>query len=86
VDWFFNGILATGGVLESTAGAGGPWAAPSNSTALSLEVEGDPPVPVATIPEPSTLAVLLVALVGMVGYHAWQRRRAGLRLALIQCR
>jgi hypothetical protein len=39
-----------------------------------------------TLPEPSTLSVLLVALVGLAGYHAWQRRRSGLSLALSQCR
>jgi hypothetical protein len=36
-----------------------------------------------TIPEPSTLAILTLSLAGMAGYSVWQRRRAGMRLALL---
>jgi hypothetical protein len=78
-EWFQNSTLATG-TLAGSLNGGATWPLGASGIALSLEVEGDP------IPEPSTLAVLLVALVGLAGYHTWQRRRSGLTLALSQCR
>jgi hypothetical protein len=78
--WFLS--LIADGPIATSLDEGSFWGNVGTGELNGFEVEGDPLGGSAVLPEPSTLAVLLIALVGMASHHAWQRRRAGMRLAL----
>jgi hypothetical protein len=82
--WFLN---STGAEEFSSSSDGTNWTVQEGASPV-LEVEGDPTIGSAIgapIPEPSTLVILTLSLVGMAGYHAWQRS-LGLSLALLDAR
>jgi len=71
VEWFLNSIGQTGPHADRVPG--GPWRALGQTTEGAFRISGTPQG-AAVIPEPSTMTLLGLGALGLLGY-GWRRRK-----------
>ena len=66
-DWMVTSFIADSALNNTTGSLTGPWRRDFSLNLGAFEVNGTPPAPAATTPEPSSLILLGTGLIGAVG-------------------